>query len=77
MFFVMETMDFGGLQHTDQVSSLKVGIETFKKKWKKIRSSCAVQCRRGHILVPQSCWSPLEGWYSLSLTLTVNPNSGD
>lgn len=73
----METMDFGRLQHTDQVSSLEVGTETFKKKWKKVRNSCAVLCHEGHILVPQNEWSPLEGRDPLELTLPVNPNSGD
>lgn len=51
---MMETTDFWGLPRTDQVSSLEGGTETFKKKWKKIRNSCAVLCHEGNILVPQN-----------------------
>lgn len=51
----METMDFRGLQHTVQVSSLNTGTEIPKKKRKNIRKfpCCFVSwCHR-------SWWSPL------------------
>lgn len=74
--FVMETMDFGGLQHTDQVSSLEVGTEICKKKWKKIRNSCAVLCHEVHIPVLQNGWSPLEGQDPLGSRLQWLQTSG-